>query len=336
MVRRVACLAVGLLVVLTGSAPAAAFVTPSPSRFPAPGFRRPVGTMSARARESATVVKMNLERRGFLNSAAAAAVSALLPAFEAVHAAGAGSLPVVLVTGASSGIGKALSENLAASGAVEVVLGCRTTDKAKAAAGAILAAHPGAAVRCLSTGLEHSDLASVTAFAAELRASAPELGGLVFCAGIDGAPQTSSKQGLELHLQVNHLASVALYAELSGALREGAPVASFTSSAALDADPAALADISGKGRAYNKREAYCVSKACQVAWGDELARRRGAALTVFSVPPRRAPPASACASGGEHRPCLRRHCSPAPPRSSQPRPIPKKTKHSEQRARSRG
>ena len=219
------------LLIATGTA--SAFVTHTQSSLFSVGIRSAGAARSKRG--ACAQASMGLGRKDFVTATAAAAASLLLPSLSNAQAEVAASLPTVLVTGASSGIGRALAENLASSGALEVVLGCRTPAKAHAAADAILAAHPGAAVRCLSTGMEHSDLASVVAFAAELRATTPSLAGLVFCAGIDGAPSTRTAQGLELQLQVNHLASVALYAELAATLPPRAAVLSFTSSAALDA-----------------------------------------------------------------------------------------------------
>jgi|LauGreDrversion2_3_1035106.scaffolds.fasta_scaffold22176_1 NAD(P)-dependent dehydrogenase (short-subunit alcohol dehydrogenase family) len=62
--------------------------------------------------------------------------------------------------------------------------------------------------------------------------------GLVLCAGIDGAPETRTPQGNELHMSVNHLGHMLLAAELMPLLRGANPAAarvvSITSSAALD------------------------------------------------------------------------------------------------------
>jgi hypothetical protein len=56
------------------------------------------------------------------------------------------------------------------------------------------------------------------------------------------------------------------------ALRRGKRpvVVSLTSSAAIDAQPQLLDDLTWKNAKYDKRQAYCVSKACCVLFSDHL------------------------------------------------------------------
>ena len=77
-----------------------------------------------------------------------------------------------MVTGANSGIGAACAEHLAGLG-FTVVLGCRETSAALAAADAIKAVHADAATFCPESPLELADLSSVAAFAKEINTKFP-------------------------------------------------------------------------------------------------------------------------------------------------------------------
>ena len=106
--------------------------------------------------------------------------------------------------------GQAIATQLAGKG-YRVVLGCRVPAKALAAADEIKRLHPTATTICPKSPLDLGDLTSVTAFAKEIKGSVPTLGGLVLCAGIDGAPETRTPQGNELHMSVNHLGHMLLF-----------------------------------------------------------------------------------------------------------------------------
>ena len=76
----------------------------------------------------------------------------------------------VMVTGANSGVGQAVAEQLAGKG-YGVVMGCRQPSSAKIAASAIRSLHPDAMIYCPVSPLDLSDLAQVAPFAKEIRAS---------------------------------------------------------------------------------------------------------------------------------------------------------------------
>jgi len=198
------------------------------------------------------------------------------------------STGVVLVTGANSGIGKATAKQLAGRG-YSVILGCREVIKAQTTAIDIKTVYPDATVMYPKIPLDLADLISVAAFAAEIKALVPMLSGLVLCAGIDGAPETRTAQGNELHMSVNHLGHMLLTAELTKLLRkqtkEPARVISITSSAAIDVSPPYFDDIAWARNKYNKRQAYCLSKACNILFSDYLALREKGNIFTAAIDP---------------------------------------------------
>merc|ERR1740139_1905088 len=87
---------------------------------------------------------------------------------------------------------------------------------------------------------------------------------------------------------VNHLGHMLLAAELTGLLRRNptpARVVSVTSSAALDAAPRFFDDLGWQKNKYDRRQAYCVSKACNVLFADHLAVREGGRVLAAAVDP---------------------------------------------------
>jgi len=241
------------------------------------------------SRRSNVIDGTEISRGSFLRqSATIAAATALFPASSSASAVG-----TILVTGGNSGIGKATAEQLCSKG-YNVILGCRAIEKAQSTANQIGqtiqdAGGVSPTIFCPQSPLELSDLNLVREYAADVRSSISSLDGIVLCAGIDGAPEVRTPQGNELHMSVNHLGHMLLTAELTSLLRRSnlgcAKVISMTSSAALDALPDYLDDLAWTKHSYNKRQAYCVSKACNILFTDHLAAREGAGIRTAAVDP---------------------------------------------------
>jgi len=137
---------------------------------------------------------------------------------------------VVLVTGATDGLGRALAADLARSGATVLVHGrdagriADTVQEVRAAAAQ--AGQPGDQVRSYQADL--ASLAGVRALADAVLAAEPRLDVLVNNAGIGtdvpgGGVRQESADGYELRFAVNYLAGYALTRLLLPLLRKSAP-----------------------------------------------------------------------------------------------------------------
>jgi NAD(P)-dependent dehydrogenase (short-subunit alcohol dehydrogenase family) len=141
-----------------------------------------------------------------------------------------------------------------------------------------VAAAPGARVDARSVDL--ASLSSVRAFAERLIDDLGALDVLVNNAGVAGGPRRETRDGHEMHFQVNHLAHFALAGRLLPALcaRPDARVVSISSeiasSAALDFD-----DLQSQKR-YRFVSAYARSKLANLLFARELERRSRAARSA--------------------------------------------------------
>jgi NAD(P)-dependent dehydrogenase (short-subunit alcohol dehydrogenase family) len=187
---------------------------------------------------------------------------------------------VVLITGATDGLGRGVARDLAARGA-HVLLHGRSREKLEE-----LSAELGGAPTFQA---DLSSLDEVRKLAAEVEASTPALHVLINNAGIgsgrpDGTTRQESKDGHELRLAVNHLAGVLLTLRLLPLLRRSKParvvfVASL-GQAPMDFDDPMLE------RGYSGSRAYGQSKLAQITTGFELAERLDPAeVTVTSLHP---------------------------------------------------
>ncbi len=178
---------------------------------------------------------------------------------------------VCVVTGASSGIGKATSVELAGLGAT-VVLVCRDKARGEAALAEVAAAAAGESGK---PSLELADLSSmeqVRALAARL-AALPRIDALVNNAGLVVARRQLTADGFELSLAVNHLAPFLLTNLLRPALAASAPARVVTvSSIAHRAALLSLDDLQLERR-YLAMLAYANSKLANVLFTRALARR---------------------------------------------------------------
>ncbi|AJD49575.1 short chain dehydrogenase/reductase family oxidoreductase [Isoalcanivorax pacificus W11-5] len=108
----------------------------------------------------------------------------------------------VLITGGNSGIGLVAATALAGMGA-RVVLACRRSQAAEAAAQQIRAAHPGAGVETVA--LDLASLESVRRAAREVRERFPVIDVLLNNAGLANVSRETSQDGFELTFATNHL-----------------------------------------------------------------------------------------------------------------------------------
>jgi NAD(P)-dependent dehydrogenase (short-subunit alcohol dehydrogenase family) len=187
---------------------------------------------------------------------------------------------VVLITGATDGLGRGVARDLAARGAKVLVHG-RDPGKVDALASEIGAA--GGFVADLAA------LEEVRRLAQEVIDATPALHVLVNNAGIgsgrpDGTERQESRDGLELRLAVNHLAGFVLTLRLLPLLRRSAP-ARIVQVASLGQAPMDFDDPQLE-RGYSGTRAYSQSKLAQVTAGFELAERLDPAeVTVTSLHP---------------------------------------------------
>ncbi len=190
-----------------------------------------------------------------------------------------------LVTGAGSGIGRAMAEALAARGG-SVVLAARSEERARAVLAAILGRHPASAAKILPIDL--SDLASVRRAAMEFLAAGHPVDVLVNNAGVAGT-RALSKDGFDLTYATNHIGPFLLTNLLLPKLRESpggriVNVASVAHMRVKGIDWSAL-----ERRTSPKRSAfadYAVTKFMNVLHAKELARRlAGTRVTACALHP---------------------------------------------------
>lgn len=175
-----------------------------------------------------------------------------------------------LVTGASDGIGLRIAARLAAAGA-DLVLPVRNRAKGEAAAAAIRAGAPGAAVELAD--LELSSLASVAALGEALVADGRPLHLLVANAGVMTPPERqTTADGFELQLGTNHLGHMALVAHALPLLRAGGARVVSQTSVAARRHGIRWDDLQWE-REYDGFRAYAQSKIAVGLFGLELERR---------------------------------------------------------------
>jgi NAD(P)-dependent dehydrogenase (short-subunit alcohol dehydrogenase family) len=188
-----------------------------------------------------------------------------------------------LVTGSTHGIGREVARSLAKLGA-QVVLHGRNKATAIETLQAIQAESGNSSVSCLLA--DFSDLQQVRRMAADFAVGHPRLDVLVNNAGAFFLTRHATPNGVELTLQVNHLAPFLLTNLLLKEIRasEHPRIVNVSSgshwSGQLDLD-----DLSFQ-RGYNPIQAYARSKLANILFTYELARRLdGSHVTANAVHP---------------------------------------------------
>jgi len=185
---------------------------------------------------------------------------------------------VILVTGATDGLGRALAAELARAGATVLVHGRdpgRIADTIKeVTAAAAEAGEPAAGDRVRGYQADLSSLAGVRELAGQVIAAEPRLDVLVNNAGIGGdvpggGARQESADGYELRFAVNYLATYALTQLLLPLLRASAP-SRIVNVASIGQQAIDFSDVM-LTKDYNGMRAYRQSKLAQVLYTFDLA-----------------------------------------------------------------
>jgi NAD(P)-dependent dehydrogenase (short-subunit alcohol dehydrogenase family) len=189
---------------------------------------------------------------------------------------------IALVTGANSGLGKAVTRALAARGAT-VLMVARDAGRGEAARAEIEAATGNQKLQLLLADL--ASQAEVRRLAGEVKERCDQLHMLVNNAGTAYPERRLSEDGVECTLAVNHLAPFLLTNLLLDRLRAGAPSRIVNVGTRIDYSME-LGDLNYDGRAYKMMHAYAQSKLGMLHFTRELGRRlKGSGVTVNCVFP---------------------------------------------------
>jgi retinol dehydrogenase-12 len=187
---------------------------------------------------------------------------------------------VAVVTGGTSGIGKAAATGLARAGAT-VVLVARNRAHADATLSDIRAAVAGARLEVVEGDL--ASLATVRTAAAEIAQRHPAVHVLLCSAGVFHKERADTVDGIERTFQVNYLSHFLLANLLAGPLRAGAPsrvvfVASKYGSMKIDFD-----DLMVKQRKFTPLNSVAPTKLGEVLLAQELAERWASSGVVVNA-----------------------------------------------------
>jgi NAD(P)-dependent dehydrogenase (short-subunit alcohol dehydrogenase family) len=177
---------------------------------------------------------------------------------------------VCLITGATSGIGKATATGLANMGASVVMIG-RDRGRGEAALAEVKEKSTGASLNLMLADLSSQE--EIRRLADEVKESYPRVDVLINNAGVIRSERITTADGLETTFAVNHLAHFLLTNLLLDALKASAPsrivnVASGEQrNGTIDFD-----DLQGE-KGYKGAKAYSQSKLATVLFTYELARR---------------------------------------------------------------
>ena len=190
---------------------------------------------------------------------------------------------VVLITGGTSGIGKAAATALAAMGAEVVVTG-RSRERGEAAVEEIRRASGNGGVSLALADLTVQ--AEVRKLAEEFGRSHDRLDVLINNAGAVFSKREETADGLERTLALNHLAPFLLTNLLLGLIKESAPSRIITVSSEARRGAEIDFDDLQSGRKYRGFPVYGKSKLANILFTYELAERlRGTGVTANCVHP---------------------------------------------------
>jgi NAD(P)-dependent dehydrogenase (short-subunit alcohol dehydrogenase family) len=190
---------------------------------------------------------------------------------------------VVVITGATSGIGQVAAEELAGMGA-RIVQVARDRERGEAAVKRLREHAPG-----IAHSIHYADLSRISEMkrvAAEIARAEPQIDVLMNNAGAMFGSRRVTEDGLELTFALNHVAYFVLTDGLRERLAESAPARIVsTSSDAHKGNTLDFDDLQSV-KAYRGFKVYGVSKLCNILFTRELARRlAGTGVTANCLHP---------------------------------------------------
>jgi NAD(P)-dependent dehydrogenase (short-subunit alcohol dehydrogenase family) len=190
---------------------------------------------------------------------------------------------VVVITGATSGIGQAAAEHLAKLG-VRIVMIARDRDRAEQTLSRLREIAPDAAHGAYFADL--SLMADVRRVAAEIVAAEPRIDVLINNAGGHFALRKITAEGIERTFALNHMAYFVLTQCLRERLIASAPARVVNTGSVAHLPRSIDFDNLQTTRHYDTFRAYGRSKLCNILFTRELARRfEGTGVTANCVDP---------------------------------------------------
>jgi NAD(P)-dependent dehydrogenase (short-subunit alcohol dehydrogenase family) len=190
---------------------------------------------------------------------------------------------VVVITGATSGIGRVAAERLAGMGA-RLVLVARDRARGAAALSRLRERGPGLPHRVHYAEL--SSVADTKRVAAEIAAAEPRIDVLINNAGALFNTRRVTADGLELTFATNHVAYAVLTHGLRACLVAGAPSRVINTASDAHRGATLAFDDLQSARGYSGLKVYGRSKLCNILYTRELARRwAGTGVTANSLHP---------------------------------------------------
>ncbi len=178
---------------------------------------------------------------------------------------------VIIITGASSGLGKQATKVLAEKGAL-VIMAVRNLKKSEIVANEIKTNFPKARLDVMK--LDLSSLSSVKEFAQKFINKYKKLDVLINNAGVMMSPYSKTEDGFELQMGTNHLGHFALTGHLLPLLlaTDNSRIV-VTSSLGHRLGAINFKDIFWEKRMYVTTKAYCDSKLANLYFAYELERK---------------------------------------------------------------
>lgn len=178
---------------------------------------------------------------------------------------------VVVITGATSGLGKEASKVLASKGAT-IILAVRNTKKAEGVTHEIIKQFPDSKLDIKK--LELNSLKSIQSFSEAIKSNHDRLDILINNAGVMACPFSKTVDGFEIQMGVNHLGHFALTGHLMPLLKKTSDARIVaTSSIAHKQGNINFNDINWAKRKYKTSQAYCDSKIANLYFAFELVKK---------------------------------------------------------------